>query len=335
MAIAPLEWRRIWRRRGLAVDWTMPKLFCIPAPPLEDLLSLVPKEVVLPGGDKQAVTEDDAASISDCLRFTGSFIAEFLPAQITSTDFKKPREASQLAVRRQGSQEQEYLGSFDMLLRIFQTRSGVWRQYHEKEIALDVKVTGYDAILGLNGPTMRAYIEHGRCVLIAARSAKTRLGDCSAIAYLVRRPPGFSAAGAPVRAGFGFVAFDSDTLASWDPSSQRAPPHITLAGNLLQAGRVLEPDNLPPASLPSRPRQRDRWAELAALEVKRGWVTLLDFTTVFEQGGAAGHKQAAGRAGKRLRDSGKEVVDHKKSGRGKPPKIARLADLKICYNGLQ
>ena len=237
-------------------------------------------------------------------------------------------------MRRPGSHDQEHLGSFDLLLRVFQTRSGAWQRYHEKDVALDLKVTGYDSVLGLNGPTMRAYVEHGRAVLIAARREKLRLGECSAIAYLVRRPPGPSQTGTPCRAGFGFVAFDCDALVAWDPSSQRAPPHITLTGTLLQAGVVREPDSLPPAPLPARPRPRDRWAELSVLEVKRGWASLLDFASVFEWGGASGRKQAGHRVGQKLRAAGKEVTDFVR-GVGKPIKIARLADLKACFPDLQ
>lgn len=221
-----------------------------------------------------------------------------------TSDFKRPKEASQLAVRCVDGADDEYLGSFDLLLRVWQTRAGVWSPYHERDVALDVKVTGYHSVLGLNGPTMRTYVEHGRAVLMSARRAELALGECAAVAYLIRRPSGKSSTGAPCNAAFGFVAFDSAKLIAWDPKSSRAPPYITLAGSLLQAGRVLEPSSLPPAPMPARPRQRDRWQELARMEVKRGWVCLLDFANVFGQGGPSGRKQAGNRAGKRLRDAG-------------------------------
>ena len=117
MATSPLEWRRLWRRRGLAVDRTLPKFFCHPAPALKELASLVPTNVVLPGGQKQRVTEDDSVIVQEAVKFASGYIAEFLPAQVLATDIKLPQEASQLAVRRPGSQDHEHLGSFDILLR--------------------------------------------------------------------------------------------------------------------------------------------------------------------------------------------------------------------------
>lgn len=335
-ASSPEEWRRLWRRRGLAVDHTLPQFFSTSVVDLTNLRSIVPKSVVLPGGLKQSLTGDDVAVVEDAVQFVASYIAEFLPFQILTTDIKKPKQASALAVKCQGGQDSEYLGSFDMLMRVWQTRAGIWRPYHERIVALDVKLTGYHSVLGLNGPTMRAYVEHGRAVVKAAKSARLPLGDCAAVAYLIQRPSGTSSQGQPCKAAFGFVAFDTEKLLAWDPkaASSRAPPHITLAGSLLQTGRVLEPESLPPAPMPARPRQRDRWHELANLQVKRGWVRLIDFAEVFEQGGPAGRKQAGNRVGKRLRDAGYEVQEHIK-GVGHPPKIARVADLKALHGHLQ
>ena len=114
---------------------------------------------------------------------------------------------------------------------------------------------------------------------------------------------------------------------SWGPKSTKAPPYIALAGNLLQAGRIVEPDALPPATLQAPPRQRDHWQRLSNLSVKRGWARLLDFASVFEMGGLSGRKQAGHRVTKRLLDKGCEVEDGV-TGVGKPSKIARITDFK-------
>ena len=56
-----------------------------------DLRSLIPTEIFLPGGDRQAVDKNDAMAILDCARFASSYIAEFLPAQIVAHVFKQPQ----------------------------------------------------------------------------------------------------------------------------------------------------------------------------------------------------------------------------------------------------
>ena len=122
-------------------------------------------------------------------------------------------------------------------------------------------------------------------MVMAATSAKLELGDCAAVCHLIRRPTGLSTTGAHCSAAFGFVAFGGAKLMSWDPKSTNAPPYIALAGGLLQAGRIVEPDALPPATLQAPPRQRDHWQRLSNLSVKHGWARLLDFASVFEMGG--------------------------------------------------
>ena len=186
----------MWQRRGLAVDRTIPRFFAHPAPPLSEMQSLVPQSVRCPGGQKHVLLSEDKTVVQDSVEFFSNYIAEVLPRQMLCIGKQKPQEATHLAVATDdGSGGVEYVGSFDSILRVWRTGAGPWQPYHKKEVAVDFKVTGYHAVLGLNGPTMRTYVEHGRSVLLAAKSGKLRLGDCAAICYLVRRPAGLSSTG--------------------------------------------------------------------------------------------------------------------------------------------
>ena len=56
----PGSWRALWRRRGLAVDRLLPKLFCVPSPELQDLKEAVPKRVNVPSGGVETLRDGDA-----------------------------------------------------------------------------------------------------------------------------------------------------------------------------------------------------------------------------------------------------------------------------------
>ena len=61
-----------------------------------------------------------------------------------------------------------------------------------------------------------------------------------------------------------------------------------------------------------------------------GYVTLPDFIAKFGLKGSRSMKSAAGTVSKRLRDEGYALID-KPLGVGRPPKAARVTDLKRSY----
>lgn len=328
-------WRALWRRRGMALDRMLPFCFAQPAPPLDGIRALVPKAVVLPDGGRQRIDEVDAQIVVRSAVAVVGHIAAYMPAQVTCTDLKaSARQASQLAVRG-ASGEREYIGGFDLLVRVFASRSGAWQPYNLQEVALDVKLTGVDQPLGLNGATMRSYVVHGRQLLLEARRSRSRVGACRAAAWLVVRPPGPTFTGGAHRGWVGLVVFDAERLLSWDPKSRLAPPHAILQGGVLRAGVLPEPLGAPPAPRRAPPARIDRWSQLSARAV-RGRVRLQDFVDVFRIGGRQEARKTATKVGKRLRDEGFETPTAAARGFvGQPPKMARVADLKHCYLALR
>ena len=202
-------------------------------------------------------------------------------------------------------------------------------------VHFDVKLTGAKSVLGLNGPTMRTYLSHARAVLLAARKEGCRVGQCRAVAFLVRRPPGETFDGGLHRGSFGFVAIDTDVLVAWEPkTAKQAPATISMCGGLLQRAAAAEPEALPYAPPPARPPPRDRWYDLEQVEVKPGWVTTQDFCRIFKIG-QNNRKHGANRVHKRLRDDGAVIDSWKGGGRGPPFKIARISALKTSYKRLE
>lgn len=334
----PAAWRQQWRIRGLAADRLFPVAFGQPSPSLDALESFVPRSVVLPGATRQRLGKDDIDIALSSVKFAMAFIAENLPAQVVMCDLQSdlPGVATQLAVRKLGNDEREYLGSFDLLLRIHSQRAGLWQSYNDGEMALDFKMTGTSSPFGLNGATMRNYIVNARSVIRAARVQKLRVGACRVVAFLMYRPPGPTFDGRSHRGGFGFVAFDADKLCQWSVRSQRCPEYIVMNGTLFQNG-VLEP--LEPTALPppvQRTPQRDRWGELQKLRVKLGWVKVVDFVSVFDVTPRRTPKKATQKVLKRLRDQGCSI-DTFSGGEaaGQPPKIARVLDLARAHPNLQ
>ena len=334
---AAVAWRRQWRIRGFAADRMFPIAFGQPSPSLDELASFVPRSVVLPTGTRHSLGQGDRDSALLSVKFAMAFIAEYLPVQVVMTDLRSelPGVAIQLAVRKLANDELDYLGSFDLLVRIHSHRSGVWHDYTDCEMALDFKMTGASSPFGLNGATMRTYIRNARAVILAARVQKLRVGACRVVAFLIYRPPGFTFDGRSHRGGFGFVAFDADKLCQWSLGSHNNPDYIVMNGTLFQNGvfEPLEPAALPPSVL--RAPQRDRWAELRQLMVKPGWVKVRDFVFVFEVTPQQTPKKASQKVLKRLRDQGC-TVDTFNGGTaaGQPPKIARIRDLANAHPNL-
>ena len=114
------------------------------------------------------------------LRLGTGFVAESLPAQVSLTDLKLPSAASQLAVPGDGVGE--YIGSFDVLLRIRasdRVQSGCWYKYDQEGVALDFKITGVSTNLGLNSKYMLRIFRHGQKVFKAAKKEKGNpVGAC-------------------------------------------------------------------------------------------------------------------------------------------------------------
>jgi hypothetical protein len=322
------------------LDRLLPTAYAQPAPALRDLAGRVPTWLVVPGEGRAKLTDEDKAVAAAAVIFVMGFVAEFLPAQVTCTDAKSllPGGASELCVRGVGGGHQEFIGGVDLLLRVHASRPGTWHAYDKGELMLDVKLTGVAGALGANGPTVRSYVEQLRRVLEAARGVSgARLGGCQVAGLLLWRPPGPTFDGAQRQDAHGFIAFDADRLLSWNPASQRLPGALCLSGKLLVAGRGPEcgPESLPTPSLPAQPLARDRWAELAALKVKQGWVVIHDFVKVFELGRGGPVKRISERVCKRLRGNDLGVEDHDSGSRGRPNKRARISELRQVYPHLK
>lgn len=337
MALDLAGWRRRWRARGVGLDRTLPVCFGPAVPPVASLASRVPRMVVVPDAGKVKLDDADVSAVVESADFMMAFIAEFLPVQIVANDAKPllPGAASTLAVKTvSGEGEGTYLGSFDLVARIFATRAGPWLAHSREEMVIDCKMTGASCCLGVNGPTMRTYIAHAQMVMKEARKAGGRVAECSVVAFLLHRPRGLTRDGRPHGGSYGFVAFKVDTLLAWDArKSVRAPSFIHMCGKLLEAGVGREPGSLPQPPPAARPPPRDRWADLEAIAVAPGRVLLLDFCGVFRIG-VGNVKQAAQRVSKRLRDEGVVLGSHNDGGAGRPPKTARLSDLRRKYRQL-
>ena len=336
MAVEISVWRRRWRALGLAVDRVLPVCFGVPSPPLSELQGRVPRAVILPTGEKYTLNDEELQVSATSGDFMAAYTAEALPAQVVDNDLKPklPAVASRLAVRSLGGGDKEYVGSFDVLLRLRVSKRGIWSNYANEEMALDCKITGVESQLGLNGLTMRSYFQNAQTVLRAARAQKLRVGDCRLVAFLLRRPPGRMIDGRTHAGAIGFVAFDVDILMKWDATSKNPPLHVGLHGNLLHGGKDAIPD---PVALvkntPARPPKRDRWAELRQISTRRGWATVLNFVKIFGLIGRQTDKKATENALKRLRKKRCLLEDHV-DGVGRPAKSARLSDLQMVYPDL-
>ena len=91
-----------------------------------------------------------------------------------------------------GEAEGTYVGSFDLIARIFAANTQPWARFNRVDMAIDCKQTGASGTLGLNGSTMRAYFSHARMVMMAAQREGSRVADCGVVAFLLHRPRGMS-----------------------------------------------------------------------------------------------------------------------------------------------
>ena len=334
MALDFEGWRRRLRARGVGLDRTLPICFGPAAPPVASLASRVPRTVVVPDAGRVKLDDTDVRAVVESADFMTAFIAEFLPVHVYANDAKPllPSIGSTLAVKSvSGEGEGTYVGSFDLLARIFATRVGPWLAHNRQDMAIDCKMTGASCRLGVNGPTMRTYITHAQMVMRAARKAGGQVAECRVVAFLLHRPCGPTRDGREHSGNFGFVAFKVDTLLAWDARKcSNAPSFIHICGRLLESGVGSEPTSLPRPQSIATPPPRNRWTDLQAIAVKPGHVLLLDFCRVFGFG-VGNVKQAAQRVSKRLRDNDVLLENYNDGTTGGPPKMARLSDLKRMY----
>ena len=341
MAPTPPEWRRLWRKRGLAVDKILPYGLAVPKPSDDELRERIPSSVCVPGDSKRMpIDASDSAIAMDAVDFVTGFIAEELPAEVLLADVKPklPSVASALAVQNV-EDEREWLGSFDTLLRIRASRtSSPWHKYHRRTGVVDFKLSGTSDSFGLNSMRMRRHLSKGRLVLRGARKDKNScVGSVSFVAYLIRRPKGpvYSGRGRVHPGDWAFIAYAADTLANWDPDSNSTPRPFMHLGTLVVGGRAEETGGLRVDLPPPRRVQMNRW-NLLRDRAANGWVELRVFLEVFHIKYTGDVKFATARVKKKLLKAGLEVKKtDPPEGRGCPPPRARVSDLARVYNELQ
>ena len=335
-------WRTLWRVRGLALDRLLPCAFKVPLPSIDALRQRVVPEVAIPSEGKQKLSQDDKDLVFECSEWVTGFVAEVLPVQVVSADLKLPGGASTLAVRAGGATQSEYIGSFDMVLRVRGSSpdlSGIWRRYDKTEAALDVKLTGASKAIGVDSDYVLRMLRHGHAVLKAAdKDTSSPLCACAIVMYLLRRPPGPTFNGANHAGAFSLLVFDRQVFRGWDPKSAKSPKLLLKLGQLVTNGKsdgdACTSAMVPLASRVARAAQQpqDRWAQLPSLSSRRGWVTCLKFVQHFGKCGPSKAKDAAERVKKRMEKEGYEIQNADVSGKGRPPKMARISDLKRVFS---
>ena len=337
MCLHPSIYRK--PKRGLAVDKILPYALAVPKPTDDVLRNRLPATVCIPGeSSRLSLDESDRTIALDGADFVSGFIAEEIPAEVMTTDLKLPSVASALAVQDVGG-EREWLGSFDVLLRIRASRrASPWHKYHREAGVVDFKLSGTSDNFGLNSARMRRHLAKGRLVLKAARKQRdSYLRSVAFAAYLIWRPPGpvYSGRGRVHPGAWALVAYSVDSLIGWDPASTSTPRPFLHLGTLVVGGNAEESDGLR-VDLPAPMKaQVDRW-ELLRGRSDNGWVSLAVFLDVFQIKYTGLPKHAFARVKKKLVEIGCVV---KKADppvvRGHPPPMARVCDLSRVYKTLQ
>ena len=181
---------------------------------------------------------------------------------------------------------------------------------------------------------MKAYLESGQRVLKHARKAKSTVGQCSVVSYLLLRPPGPKFSGGVHTGAWGFVAYDVEKFLAWDIRAGRKLQPLATYGSLIRLDTAPDPDGVPFTAPPrSQSVRRNRWDQLVTDGEKRGnvqYVPLGQFVELFFRT-KQDPKQQASKVGKRLREDGLQTVTRLSKGVGRPPKLAKLTDLKDLY----
>jgi hypothetical protein len=199
----------------------------------------VPSTVQVPGqSERHKLDAADENVVQDGGDFVVGFLAECMLAQVLETDRASfmPGVASKLAVQAVDG-EQEYVGSFDALVRIHASLGATkWRSWHKRKGALDAKLTGSSEPFGLNSPTVRRWLATGRIVLKAARKAK-KTAERLCIRCIPRSSPTRSSLLVEERPHprwvVCFMAFDVETLTSWDPKEPSPKPVLMLGDQIV------------------------------------------------------------------------------------------------------
>lgn len=160
-------WRHRWRGIGLAVDRLLPVCFSIPSPSLDSLRLRVVEAVNVPESGRCALPAEDKRIVSDAVEFVAAVVASELPVHVVASDMRPLFSAlpTGLAIRGSGVNA-GFVGSFDLLARVHASK-GPWRFYNQKEVVVDVKVTGCARPLGVNSQTILEILRHGQLVLKA------------------------------------------------------------------------------------------------------------------------------------------------------------------------
>ena len=227
IALTPPEWRRLLRNGGLAVDEILPYALAVPKPSDDVLRTRLPATVCVPGeSSRLPLDESDRAVALGAADFVSGFIAEEVPAEVMATELKLPNVASALAVQDVDG-EREWLGSFDVLLRIRASRrASPWHKFRREIGVVDFKLSGTSYNFGLRSARMRRHLTKGRLMLKAARTQRDCcLRSVAFATYLIWRPPGpvYSGRGRVHPGAWAFVAYSADALVDWDPGSTSTP----------------------------------------------------------------------------------------------------------------
>ena len=180
-----------------------------------------------------------------------------------------------MAARAVGNRRRVYAGSFDLLLRVRNTRSPTWKAFHGKEVPFDMKLSGAASTVGIDSKTIKNILAHGQAVLAASQSSGGRLGERGLAAYLFHRPPGLTMGERMHGGSWEFLLFDMAVFMWWSPHSKHAPRRLMEPGTFIKDGARDELNVAPAAPLgptlvvSPRPR-RDTWADLAGVSVRRG-----------------------------------------------------------------
>ena len=140
--------------------------FSIPSPSLDSLRLCVVEAVNVPESGRFVLAAEDKRIVSDAVEFIAAVVASELPVHVVASDMRALFSALPTGLAIRGVADAGFVGSFDLLARVHASK-GPWRLYNQKEIVVDVKVTGCARPLGVNSQTILEILRHGQLVLKA------------------------------------------------------------------------------------------------------------------------------------------------------------------------